>query len=246
MEVHHHAHTARKKWTHYFWEFLMLFLAVFCGFLAEYQLEHTIEKNRGKQFMQSMVEDLLLDTSVLRYQMKLAERQISLLDSLVDLLNNQQISDDNITRLYMLAANSGRVVNMPFEDRTSLQLKNAGGMRLIRKKGIADSVLLYWRGIEICGGISQRLENTNEDRSNLAGKLFHNKYYTHANEPFAPVTGTIEGVQLISKDPRMLAEYSNSSYRMKNVLNVYKFNMQHQKDRAIRLMQQIREAYHLE
>jgi len=42
MEVHQHAHTPRKKWTHYFWEFLMLFLAVFCGFLAEYKLEHTI------------------------------------------------------------------------------------------------------------------------------------------------------------------------------------------------------------
>jgi hypothetical protein len=25
MEVHHHSHTARKKWTHYFWEFIMLF-----------------------------------------------------------------------------------------------------------------------------------------------------------------------------------------------------------------------------
>ncbi len=40
MEVHAHTHTARKKWTHYFWEFLMLFLAVFCGFLAENQREH--------------------------------------------------------------------------------------------------------------------------------------------------------------------------------------------------------------
>ena len=46
MEVHHHAHlasgethTSRKKWTHYLWEFLMLFLAVFCGFLAENQRE---------------------------------------------------------------------------------------------------------------------------------------------------------------------------------------------------------------
>ena len=35
MEVHHHGHTERKKWTHYLWEFLMLFLAVFAGFLAE-------------------------------------------------------------------------------------------------------------------------------------------------------------------------------------------------------------------
>ncbi len=58
MEVHHHSHTSRKKWTHYFWEFLMLFLAVFCGFLAEYQLEHKIEKDREKQFIRSMVADL--------------------------------------------------------------------------------------------------------------------------------------------------------------------------------------------
>jgi len=45
MEVHTHTHSPRKKWAHYFWEFLMLFLAVFCGFLAEYKLEHTIEIN---------------------------------------------------------------------------------------------------------------------------------------------------------------------------------------------------------
>jgi hypothetical protein len=58
MEVHHHAHTARKKWTHYFWEFLMLFLAVFCGFLAEYQLEHKIERDRARQFLESMLIDV--------------------------------------------------------------------------------------------------------------------------------------------------------------------------------------------
>ena len=46
MDVHYHSHNARKKWLHYFWEFLMLFFAVFCGFLAEYALEHKIEKDR--------------------------------------------------------------------------------------------------------------------------------------------------------------------------------------------------------
>ena len=61
MEVHAHSHTARKKWTHYFWEFLMLFLAVFCGFLAEYQLEHKIERDREKQYMRSLLNDLKTD-----------------------------------------------------------------------------------------------------------------------------------------------------------------------------------------
>ena len=70
MEVHHHSspapggtHTPRKKWTHYLWEFLMLFLAVFCGFLAEYQLEHKIEKERGLQYIRSFYNDLKTDTT---------------------------------------------------------------------------------------------------------------------------------------------------------------------------------------
>ena len=58
MEVHHHAHTSRKKWTHYFWEFLMLFLAVFCGFLAENQREHMIEHKREKQYIRSLTQDI--------------------------------------------------------------------------------------------------------------------------------------------------------------------------------------------
>jgi len=46
MEVHSHAHTDRKKWTHYLWEFLMLFLAVFCGFLAEKAGKGVITSNK--------------------------------------------------------------------------------------------------------------------------------------------------------------------------------------------------------
>ena len=65
MEVHHHSHTARKKWVHYFWEFLMLFLAVFCGFLAENIREHRIEQHRAKQFALSLLNDLKEDTAAL-------------------------------------------------------------------------------------------------------------------------------------------------------------------------------------
>ena len=62
MEVHQHSHTPRNKWTHYFWEFLMLFLAVTLGFFVENQREHYVEKKRAKQFAQAMVKDLERDT----------------------------------------------------------------------------------------------------------------------------------------------------------------------------------------
>jgi heme/copper-type cytochrome/quinol oxidase subunit 3 len=70
MEVHHHAHNPaephhKKNWKSYFWEFIMLFLAVFCGFLAEYQLEHKIEKDRELQFIKSLTTDLQDDITSL-------------------------------------------------------------------------------------------------------------------------------------------------------------------------------------
>jgi hypothetical protein len=64
MEVHAHTHSGhgKKTWREYFWEFLMLFLAVFCGFLAEWQLEHVIEHSREKEYMESMVIDIHTDS----------------------------------------------------------------------------------------------------------------------------------------------------------------------------------------
>ena len=65
MEVHHHSHTPGERWTHYLWEFLMLFLAVTLGFFVENQREHYIEHKREKQFISTMVEDLKSDTAQL-------------------------------------------------------------------------------------------------------------------------------------------------------------------------------------
>src|SRR6186713_3256922 len=91
MEVH--AHTSRtsgtrKKWTHYLWEFLMLFLAVFCGFLAEYKLEHIIEHNREKQFITTLIEDLKSDTAQIRQVIAYKMRREKMVDSLIMYLSS--------------------------------------------------------------------------------------------------------------------------------------------------------------
>jgi len=62
METHAHTHTPRKRWTHYLWEFLMLFLAIFCGFLAENQRERYVEHQREGQYISSLIRDLETDT----------------------------------------------------------------------------------------------------------------------------------------------------------------------------------------
>jgi hypothetical protein len=70
MEVHTHAHTERKKWTHYFWEFFMLFLAITLGFFVENQREHYVERQRAKEFAYNLLFDISTDTMRLNYLTK--------------------------------------------------------------------------------------------------------------------------------------------------------------------------------
>lgn len=88
MDVHHHNHTERKKWKHYLFEFFMLFLAVFCGFLAEYQLEHMIENNKEKQYVKSFAEDLEADNAYMEKRLAIVDDKIKMADSLVYLLSS--------------------------------------------------------------------------------------------------------------------------------------------------------------
>lgn len=158
MEVHHHSHHSGKKtWRAYFWEFLMLFLAVFCGFLAEYQLEHIIEHKREKQFIQSYIEDLKIDTASIQTNLIFRTIKRNQLDSLTGLLNEQKIKGYE-NELYFLARVLVRTKRFQSNDRTITQLKNSGSMRLIRNENAADSIISYQNLVEYT------LQNQDDER----------------------------------------------------------------------------------
>jgi hypothetical protein len=142
MEVHHHPHTPRKKWTHYFWEFLMLFLAVFCGFLAENQREHYVEHRREIQYIKSFIEDLKSDTSNYNRQIRFRTVSQKRADSLVLLLLSPE-RNKHVDSIYVCVERVGRGNLFLYSDRTIQQLKNSGGMRLIRNQGASDQIMKY-------------------------------------------------------------------------------------------------------
>src|SRR5881396_2018878 len=109
MEVHSHTHLAsgethaeRKKFIHYLWEFLMLFLAVFCGFLAENIREHQVEYKREKQYMFSMLEDLKADTATYSSYAKNNTEIYAIIDSLIPLMKSTE-RDAHVNEIYFLA-----------------------------------------------------------------------------------------------------------------------------------------------
>jgi hypothetical protein len=141
MEVHAHTHTARKKWTHYFWEFLMLFLAVFCGFLAENFREHQIEHRREKKYISSIVQDIKSDTALLKKTLAFNTSRIKTVDTLLEEMSKPELLT-NSKRAYDLANQSG-FWDFVSNDGTIQQLKNSGGLRLIRNQDVVDKIMSY-------------------------------------------------------------------------------------------------------
>ena len=142
MEVHHHANTPGKKWTHYFWEFLMLFLAVFCGFLAEYQLEHTIEHQREIKYVKLLIQDLKKDTTNLQTYINMRKEKRIMMDSLLLLLSSD-IHKQFGNEVYYFARHVFNGPPFVSTDGAMQQLKNAGNLRLLKNEEVINNILTY-------------------------------------------------------------------------------------------------------
>ena len=129
MQVHAHTHTARKKWTHYLWEFLMLFLAVFAGFLAENQREHIIEKKRAHQYLESMLVDVRTNMKILDSLIQQDRMIIVNHDFLVNWLLADSATIDRAAFSNKLGAVWIR--NFLVRKETYEQMKSSGSLRYI-------------------------------------------------------------------------------------------------------------------
>ena len=144
METHasHLHHAPGKKIRHYFFEFLMLFLAVFCGFIAENWREQLRDHQREKEFIHSIVEDIKSDTLESNKILIQLRRLSSGIDSVLVALSSPEIINNSNNSYRLWTKNLGLEVFVS-NDRTIQQLKNSGELRLIRNKAVSDRIMKY-------------------------------------------------------------------------------------------------------
>src|SRR4029079_18395621 len=128
MEVHHHPHIAGKKWTHFFWEFLMLFLAVFAGFLAENQREHIVEHQREKKFATRLLSDLRQDSIFFETRIKLLEKRQQAHDQFLKIMTNPAGATDSAVNRGFVRILLLTKTNNDFTTATYDQMKTSGSL----------------------------------------------------------------------------------------------------------------------
>jgi hypothetical protein len=216
MEVHHHSHTShgKKTWKDYFWEFLMLFLAVFCGFLAEYQLEHKIEKERELQFIKSLTTDLQDDVKSLTAMIAEEHRGIKSLDTLIDLLDNPQLAKQHGDGLYYVARIGPRTIPFANNSRTFDQLKNSGGFRLIRKPEASNNIMGYYNQFLLIRLMEDNYNHEFDNFKHIAAKILDPAILRRQETDNGNIERSTDNPSLRTYDIEMLKEMAFHTLHM--------------------------------
>jgi hypothetical protein len=144
MEVHHHTHHAHDKrnWKSYFWEFLMLFLAVTLGFFVENQREHYIEHVRAEEFSKSLIQDLQNDRAAIQVQKKSASMYIAIADSLL-YLSQARLEGPASSQFSFYTRFMYWTAPIVWNRATFEQIKNSGSLRYFKDQQLLEKLMKY-------------------------------------------------------------------------------------------------------
>ena len=238
MEVHHHSHTARKKWTHYFWEFLMLFLAVTLGFLVENQREHYIEKQRAKQYAFSLIEDLKADSSELMTSISQTKEYALIADSLLTELD-KPIPAQNDTTLQMLTSSLLRYSFYDPQLGTYNQIKNSGSLRYFDIEVVKK--LNYYETMvnAILKVVNQSLEFRVQHLQPFVYKIVNMRFLSSINKEI-----NYNGPSFtVRPHNKIVVEWYNYANYVKSTYDLLGFRMENHLKRATELIALLEKTY---
>ena len=259
MEVHKHPHhvTHKKKWSEYLLEFFMIFFAVTLGFYAENIRERVADSDRVKEYMHSMIEDLKKDTANCRRVIDQNALIVHGLDTLITHISNPVRDQLNTDFIYAYCIKY-RYENpeVHFSERTMSQLKNNGGLRLIKQSEISDALADYDEGVRFCDRqrdqalhYYQVLDETELSLFDFAAikplwdSLFNADVFNISTNTIAK---TVSGkVNLKTNDEGKLKRYMNGIIYDQVAVTTYNNDLAEQSKKAASLIHLIQEKYGL-
>lgn len=252
MEVHHHGHHSHEKktWKNYFWEFFMLFLAVFCGSLAELQVEHYIEHNREKKYAQTLIEDLVSDSIDLHQDIKFWNTLANRADTIRREIEKPQPQRDQFL-IYKCIRSITSNNTFLYHDRTIQQLKSSGNFRLIENKEIADSIITYDAWIQ---KTINDIENIyghvlSPQMSGVENQLYNSRFLEVANnkEKFdSLLQQNPESITIKDTKADLLFQYYNKLYDYKGLTKARIYFLSTLHRRGTNLILLLKKEYHFE
>jgi hypothetical protein len=145
MEVHKHPHhvTHKKEWGEYLLEFVMIFLAIFLGFIAENYRESQVERKHANQYALQLLNDLRVDSAQLQNNMKLNLMFVGKMDTLRKLVHAFGSKNFTTGQLYYYGRYTTWYNRFVPNDATLQQMKSSGSIRYFKNSLLEQRISQY-------------------------------------------------------------------------------------------------------
>lgn len=222
----------------------MLFVAVTAGFFVENMREQHIENKRAKEYMVSMIADLKTDTAKLNVVITGFKIIKFKLDTLLD--SYDEIGKGNWVLFWKNLRWLRGYPDFVYTDDTIQQLKNSGGLRLIRSAA-SDSIMNY---DSYTKDLLEELEALQRDYELMGSKLYSVINFQKLEQIRKPDPG-IEKMNeysdfLLTHDTSKLGELYNLIWGYKSYMWSINEQMKKQRQLAERLISFLQKEYHVE
>ena len=234
----------KKNWKSYFKEFFMLFLAVFFGFLAENYRESLSARNIEKEYILSLVEDLKTDTTNLSLYISFRKEKSVLMDSLAGMM----LSEDRSlmgNQIYFLARQVFNEQAFIYSDGTIQQLKNAGNLRLLRKRNVVNELLKYEKKVKVLEDWDENDNRTKSTFREMGGKVFNSSELNKTMDANMKFVMPTTNPQLITDDFRIINEIAFQIHFLSKMTKGNSLRANSLRSDAIGLLELIQKEYKL-
>lgn len=250
MEIPYQIHVHHNKTLKdYFFDFFMLFFAVTLGFFVENTREDIAKNKKEKEYMRSMISDLIEDTVKINASLWYNSYYITGVDSLINLIYQYKPNDTsiikNIYQKYMAYGRNNNLVR--FTDRTITQLKSSGSFSSL-KTGVSDSLLIYEETIKNATLIENIYKDNLTKSLDLSTRIFDYRYLRF-NVNFIARNYNVYQSQptykLLTNDSLVLSQYANTLELWRHVILGYIFSLQAVKSKAQSLVPFLQKEYNI-
>ncbi len=245
MEVHHHPEVEKKGIKEYLLEGLMIFPAVTMGFIAENVRENRTNREKEKEYIISLVNNLQEDTTLLRYAISDNQHKITGLDSLLSLSYKNLSEPATRKLLYKYSTNYISFYSAFFSsDATLLQLKNSGGLQYIKRGHVADSIAKYDQVIRGIYAAEKPYSKAIDDAMDALSELIvfnvqgDTAYYKNGSY-------TNKTLPLLDANPQKIKLFFNKISYERGWTQNYINNLEERRPFAFRLIELLKKEYNL-
>jgi len=220
----------------------MLFVAVTLGFFAENLRENISDKKKEREYICGLINNLKQDTISFKSIIQENKIKVAVLDSLIS-LSYKKITDSNVRQLlYRYSVYVSYYAAFISHDATMMQLKNSGGLQLIKRNHIADSIAFYDQVVRnIYAAEVPYAKATDEATHAVEGLLVFRvlRDTTYFNKG----AFTDKELPLLTTDPEEFEIFFNKILSERDWTKNYLNHLQARLPYAIRLIEMLNEEY---